>query len=464
MGLFSKKKEEPEVNEYIDDVTGIASIRIGSEYSSRMVKHLQDGDTTQPKGVNDTKINDTYLTSDLVHKCIEYLATTVSQVRFSVKQKGKDTNLLEPIKDKKLALMFDTAPNPYQTWGELLYIDTLATQLTGNSYITFEKVKGKYEMWAITNPQEMEVIVNETEGTVIGYKYNSLIDYSYDEIIHNRLPILGNNYYGASTIQSLLDQLFLEGYGTQDLIEFYKNSLVSTSILTSEQPLTKKQAKDLTETLGKDYNISKGMRHSLIVLPNNLSVKPLKMNPKEAMLLDSLNISEDRVLSAFKLHKMVLGGKIETYTHNIDDLLQLQFTNAIRPIINRVVDKIQSFLRRVTKNDKLVIEVDYSYLPEVKLAKLTNQDTARNLYVSGLCSLNEAREILGLPAIDAELANQNHLPSFLVGTDLHTIQNLTPEVIDKIRNSVDGTSTNNDTMNTDILGGANTGKQDKIDV
>jgi hypothetical protein len=127
------------------------------------------------------------------------------------------------------------------------------------------------------------------------------------------------------------------------------------------------------------------------------------------------------------------------------------------------VDKLQSFLRRVTNNQKLVIEVDYSNLPEIKLAKLVHQDTARNLYVSGLCSLNESRGILGLPPIDAMLANENHLPSYLIGTDLFTIQNITEESIQTIRDNLQAAnSNNNDTKNTDALGGKNTGKQDKI--
>jgi HK97 family phage portal protein len=439
---------------------GTASIGFGSSYTTRTVKHL-DNYTDIPKGVTDTSVNSTFTTSDLVHKCVDYLASTVSQVRFNVKQKSPNGNLLEPIRDKKLINLFDTAPNEYQTWSELLYIETLSTQLTGNSYITFEKVKGSYEMWAINSPQDMEVTLNKQDGLIAGYLFNGKVEYTKDEVIHNRLPVLGNDYYGVSAIQSLIDQLLLEGYGTQDLIKFYKNGLVSSSILTSEQPLTKNQANELTKSIGKDFTINGDKRQSLIVLPNNLSVKPLRINPNDAMLLDSLNISEDRILSAFKLHKMVLGGTLDAYTHNIDALLEMQFTNAIRPLISRFIDKLQAFLRRVTKNDKLVIEPDYSNLPEIKLSKLVHTDTARNLYVSGLVSLNEGRAILGLPSVDAELADQNHLPSFLVGTDLHTIQNLTPETIGKIRSQVEG-SDNKQEVTTDKLGGKNNGKDDKV--
>jgi len=459
MSLFNWSKEVPTA----PDNLGGASIPFGSTYTTRTVKHLAGSDASATPAASDMGVDDTYTTSDLIYKCVEYIASTISQLKLDIKQESKDGNILEPIKDKKLQALFDNSPNDYQTWSELLYIDALATQLTGNSYLTFEKVKGKYEMWVITTPQKMQIQVDKVSGIVTGYKHGDLVEYSTDEIIHNKLPTLGNNYYGTSAIQALIDQLLLEGYGTQDLIKFYKNGLTGTSILTSEQPLTKNQSKELTDTLSKDFNISGKSRQSLIVLPNNLSIKPLRINPAEAQLLDSLTISEDRVLSAFKLHKMALGGKIDTYTHNINELLELQFSNAIRPRINMFVDKLQSFLRRVTNNQKLVIKVDYSNLPEIKLAKLVHQDTARNLYVSGLCSLNEARDILGLPSIDAMLANENHLPSYLIGTDLLTIQNITEESIQTIRDNLQAVNGNtNDIKNTDALGGKNTGKQDKV--
>jgi len=459
MGWFSKDKTTVATEETKEEHIGVGVSEFGSNFTSRTARHLKSSNVSTPKGSNSSTVNDTFITSDIVHKCVDYIAKQTSQVRFNVKQIDKKTGKPVDVKDKKLMALFKTVPNDYQTWGELLYLDTLAQHLTGNSYITFEKVKGKYELWCIAEPQEMEVVVDKEDGLITGYVFNSLVEYDKSEIIHNKNMILGNNYYGASTITSLIDTLTMEGYATEDIIKFYENGLVSTSILTSEQPLTPKQANDLTSELSLKYGMKNGKRHSLIVLPNNLSIKPLRLSPQEAMLLDSLGITHDRVLSTFHLHRMVLGGDIESYTHSIDELVNLQFTNAVRPVINKFRENLEAFLRRTLKNMDLIIEVDYSNLPEVQLAKLVHHEKARTLYTSGLASLNEARSILGFPSIDAELADQNHLPEFLLGSSLHTIQNLSADDIQSLREQ--NTMTDTDLKATDNLGGTNTGKKDK---
>lgn len=457
MGWIFKDKPE-EVSEQSNyEALGVGLTTFGSSYTSRTVQHLKDASTSQPTSASSARANTTYLTSDIVHKCAEYIAKNVSQVRFDAMQRDKKTGQLVPIKDKKLKSLFSTYPNEYQTWTDLLYIDTLAQLLTGNSYLTFEKVSGKYEMWAITFPQEMQV-TTDGNGLIDGYVFNGKIDYTRDEIIHNKNNILGNGYYGASVLESLTDTLTMEGYATQDLIKFYENGTISTSVLSSEHPLTKKQAEELSVDLNKKYSMTSGKRHSMIVLPNNLSVKPLRLSPKEAMMLESLDITEDRILSAFHLHKMVLGGEVESYTHSIDSLVQMQFTNAIRPIIYRIRDNLEAFFRRTLRSEDIVIVPNYDNLPEVSTAKLVHFDKARTLYTSGLATLNEARQVLGLPPIENDYANKNFVPEYLIGSNYMTVQELNDAMINDLREQ---TKIQDKQMSTDALGGANDKKGDK---
>jgi len=434
-----------------------------SGISTRTVTALKGMFTSNTRN---SRINEesTYATSDLVHSCVGYIGKQVSQVRFNpIEIVDKSQNKSIPVKHKLLQAMFTGQPNPYQTWNAFNTIVSHSLSLYGNAFISFEKIKGRYELWAIQDPKAVSVILDE-DGLPEGYLVGEEITYSTEEMLHIKSTTLGSGVYGLSPLSPLFDQLAIESYATTDIKDFYKNSLVSTSLLTSEQPLTKKQAAALTESIGEQYKISKG-RHSLIVLPNNLSVKGLRLSPKESLLLESLDVAEDRILGLYSLHKMLVGGNIESYTHNLSELMNVQFASAIRPVVFDIQAELEAFLQRVLKKPNLVIEVDFSRIPEVKLALLTHMESARSLYISGVGSLNESRKILGLPRIeDSELADQNHLPSFLIGSDLNTIQNLDAESIKKIQESnreVTGSTPVDTPSTTDPMGGKNTGKKDK---
>jgi len=48
-------------------------------------------------------------------------------------------------------------------------------------------------------------------------------------------------------------------------------------------------------------------------------------------------------------------------------------------------------------------------------------------------SLNEARDILGLPPITDEYADKHFLPQYLIGSNFVTIEELNTDTIDKLR-------------------------------
>ena len=146
-----------------------------------------------------------------------------------------------------------------------------------------------------------------------------------------------------------------------------------------------------------------------------------------------MTLSEDRILRAFKLHRTVLGGNIDAYTHDMLGLSTVQFNHAVRPIINMLRDKIEMTLRLKLKKDDLHIDIDYKNLPEISRALTVHTDVARSMYASGLATLNESRELIGLPTLQDPLANENFLPEFLHGSSLMSIQSLDESQLDTIR-------------------------------
>lgn len=426
-------------------VRGSGSISFGRPISTRATSALKDIGGTTSNAATDTSYNSYSTTSDLVYACMAYISDNVSQVRFNVGTRNKSTGKIEDYKDKLLLDMFKTYPNEYQTWTELLAQESLSLMTAGNSYTTFEKNKGKYEMWNLLPPQEITPVTDTKTGMIKSYNYGSSISYKRDAILHNKLPSITSFHMGDPILTPLLDQLKLEAYATNDLVQFYDNSSVGSTVLSSEQPLTQKQADDLTAKISNEYSTANSGRHKMFILPNNLRPTALRLSPKDAMVLESLTISEDRVLQVFKLHKSILGGASDniTYTHDMEALNEVVFNNAIRPHINRLRDAMEAFLRRVMKDPELVLTIDYSNIPEIHRAVLKHHETARALNVSGMLSLNEARGLLELPPIDAEYADRHFIAQHLIGSNFVTIEELNESTVPHLRdiNSTGSTTT-----------------------
>lgn len=435
--------------------TAVSITPISNEVTTRATKALQANGSSIAQTSKDTSYNLYMTTSDLVYACVTYIADNLSQVRFDIGTVDRTTGTVTVHKDKALVELFNTYPNEYQTWTQLWAQETQSTLLSGNSYTTFEKNKGKYEMWNLLPPQDIQAELNPKTGMIKNYMLGKNIKYKKEDILHNKLPSITSFHTGSPILEPLLDQLKLEAYATKDLTQFYENSSIGSFVLSSDQPLTLKQTEDIIVKLQREYSMDSGNRHKMFVLPNNLTPVPLRVSPKDSMILDSLNIAEDRVLQVFKLHKSILGGASDNihYTHDMEALNETIFNNAVRPHVNRLKDTLQAFLQRRFQDPDLVVTVDYSNIPEIHRAVLKHYETARTLNVSGIMSLNEARDVLSLPPIMEDYANKHFLPQYLIGSNFVTIEELNETTVKELRQVNNPTPGDTATGSDDPLGG-----------
>ena len=360
--------------------------------------------TTQEEG--------SYATSDLIYACVDYIASTASQAGLQIHEKDAEGKLT-PIKDKKIVRLFGYAPNDFYTWGDFIDLAVKSYLLSGNTYMTYEKNGSNLEMWCLTPPSKVTV-VPDRKNYVTGYMYNDEVAYKVDEVCHWKNNTVSNEFYGQSAIKPLLDALILEGYGTEDLKSFYENSSVGEGVLTSEFPLTVEQIDQLRDQFKGLYG-QEGSRHSAMIMPNGMTYSNITMSPKDSMLLESLEISEHRVLQSFHLNPLVVGGKLSTYTTNSRELQQMVFNGAVRPILYSMADNLTLFFKKLLKNDSIVVTFDFDRIPELADSMSDKAGNAKTLWSTGLATLNEARDMVGLPKVDHENANKNMIASYLFG-------------------------------------------------
>ena len=356
-----------------------------------------------------------YTNADLVFSCVSYAADTISQLKIrAFSNKG---GKLTPSKNKVLLQWLDQ-PNPYQSMSDILYIYAQSYFLAGNAYLTFEKVGSNYEGW-ILDPSKTKV-VPDAKKYLTGFIYADTIAYKDTEVLFFKNSVTNNEYYGQSYLAPLVDPLTIEGYGVDDLKAFYANSLVAQGLFTSEYPLTKDQIESLRLQFNSLYGQGGTERFGHILAPNGLKYQSLKLTPKDALLIDILQISEERIYKVFRLNPMLLGisGKNNSASGTgISELKKIYVNNFIRPIMHRLVKQWETSFRRILKDPTLVLECDYSNIPEVSNIIDEKIAAIKQAISMGVMSINEARETLGLEEIKGELASSHMLPSFLFGTE-----------------------------------------------
>ena len=363
------------------------------------------------------KEESTLSNSELVYACVDYITKAASQAVPRLYRYDKAGNKVK-IRNSKLNRWVET-PNPFYSWSDIIELAVQGLLLSGNSFLTFEEVGTEIETWFLTAPHMVNVVPND-EVFIEGYVYgeaNNAIAYGVDEIIHLKNPTLNNPYYGQPTIRPLFDTLVLEAMASDELNTFYKNSAILTGVLQSEYGLSSKQIETISNQFRSLYGRGGANRRGIATLPSGVTYKSIQATPRDAMILDTLNISEERVMRVFKLHPIVLGGSPGATTHT-RELMKTVFNTAVRPYLYKIQEQITHFLRQHKQFKGVYFEFDLDRIVELDTAYVNKAEAVVTVSNSGLMTPNEARDILGLPKIDDSRFDSFLIPQHLYGSNV----------------------------------------------
>jgi HK97 family phage portal protein len=402
MNIF-KKRTSTSTSPPIEENKNTSPLEIkASKANTKLVDNATN--TSTAREVN------SYNTADVVFSCVGYAADVASQVVFNIYEEKGGKKV--PTQNKQLQAWLEQ-PNPFLSMSELIYIYIQSYLLGGNAYLTFEKVGKNIESWVL-DPTKMQV-VPDPKKYISGYLFDDTIAYKPEEVIAFKNLTPANLYYGVSYIKPLVDMLSIESYGVEDLKSYYSNSLIAQGIFTSDMGLTTKQVEALRQQFEQLYGRGGNARYGHLIAPNNLTWKPIKSNPKDAMLLDSLRLSEDRIYKVFRLSRALLGEQISGNSMNIKELKKNYVNNFIRPLLYKMLKQWETFFKRVFKNTSITIETDYSNIPEISQVFDERVDNVRLGISTGVISVNEGRDLLNLDRIEGEYVDSYFSPAYLLG-------------------------------------------------
>jgi HK97 family phage portal protein len=402
MNIF-KKRTSTSTSPPIEENKNTSPLEIkASKANTKLVDNATN--TSTAREVN------SYNTADVVFSCVGYAADVASQVVFNIYEEKGGKKV--PTQNKQLQAWLEQ-PNPFLSMSELIYIYIQSYLLGGNAYLTFEKVGKNIESWVL-DPTKMQV-VPDPKKYISGYLFDDTIAYKPEEVIAFKNLTPANLYYGVSYIKPLVDMLSIESYGVEYLKSYYSNSLIAQGIFTSDMGLTTKQVEALRQQFEQLYGRGGNARYGHLIAPNNLTWKPIKSNPKDAMLLDSLRLSEDRIYKVFRLSRALLGEQISGNSMNIKELKKNYVNNFIRPLLYKMLKQWETFFKRVFKNTSITIETDYSNIPEISQVFDERVDNVRLGISTGVISVNEGRDLLNLDRIEGEYVDSYFSPAYLLG-------------------------------------------------
>jgi HK97 family phage portal protein len=443
----SKPKTEPTPVVSSSASTTTPIVQKVTHAQKELVTAYADGGNNLAKSKEENYLS----TSELIYSCVDYISKAASQATpllYTVNPKTKER---KPVKDKRLDAWI-RMPNPYWTWNDLIEVTIQGILLGGGSYLTHEMAQGSYETWFLGPPSSVNIIPDKSKY-IKGYIYNDKIPYKPEEVCYIKNPSLNNAYYGQPAVKPLLDTLLLEAESIDELRTFYKGSTILAGVLKSELPLTPEQIEDLREQFNSLYGAGGKFKRGTAVLPAKMDYKQIQASPRESMLLDSMEISETRVLRVFKLNALALGGE-HTATSHPQELMKSIFNTAVRPYLYKIEAQMTLFLQKKFKNPDLIFEFDFDKIVELETSLDTKSTAAKTLYSTGVATLNESRDLLGLPKLNTEYADNNVLASFLFGENFTYIQELTPEGRKAVQNAANtGNNPAGDAGSTDPQGG-----------
>lgn len=401
MGIFSIfKKEDKQPTNIIAQPLEYKTTR-----ASKLNLNISQEDVTQ--------YQDVFPQVDAVYSCVSFASDICSQIEFKLYKKTDSG--LEEYTHPALSTWLQQ-PNPFTSMSETIKVYIQSYLLTGKAFITFEKVGKQFEGWVL-NPAKIK-IVPHAKKFIEGFTYADSVAYKANEVLYFRNPVGTDLYGGLSPLATLVDALEIDGYASEDLKDYYKNSLVAQGIFSSEYPLTTDQTESLREQFKRLHSLGKSARHAHIIAPNNMKFTPMKVSPKDGLLLESLGITENKIYKVFRLPSVLVGDSFKNTNGTEVNALKVNYINSyIRPMLFQLTQNWTTAFRRILKEEDIVIVPDYSNIPEVNTALTEKIDSVKDAVSTGLLTRNEGRETLGFDRVkNAKYMDAIYAPAYLLGT------------------------------------------------
>ncbi len=329
-----------------------------------------------------------------VYACVSRISSAIADAEWHLYEKGKED---EKIIDHPILDLLHFV-NPYHTGMEMMEQSQTYVDLVGEAFwmIIKDRAKRPSELWVV-NPNKMKVVPHEKDY-IAGYVYQNgqeQIPLETENIIHIKLPNPRNPYRGVSPVASIMSDVEAERYSSSYNRSFFQNSAEPNGVIQFEGTLTDAQYERLRYQWNSQHR-GVNNAHKVAILEGGASWQGKQVSQRDMQFRDLRQMNRDVILGAFGMPLSILG---ISETVNRANAESSEFTFArwvVRPRLQRIRAKLNEQFVPMFGNDKLVLTFT-DPVPQNVERNLSVADTG---FKSGYVTRNEAREKLGLPAVE----------------------------------------------------------------
>lgn len=266
--------------------------------------------------------------------CVRVLAESVGSLSWITyerlsnggKRRASDNHAYHILHDRPNPLMSSMA------FRERIMKDLL---LHGNAYVYREYQQGRLDsLWPLVPVATRPII--STSGRSVRYRVTSSQgfdgDYSNQEIIH--VSALGDGIVGKSVIAYNTNSFALSMAEDEYAQNFYENGAYPGGVLEVDKALGKEGRQRLLK--GWESAYSKQGAHKVAVLEDGVKWKPMTVDPKDAMALESRKFQVSDIARMFRVPP-----------HMIADLDRATFSNIEHQSLEFVMHSLRPWLVRI---------------------------------------------------------------------------------------------------------------------
>jgi len=384
---------------------------------------MDSGKLSDEKSISSKLLNAFY---EWVYINITTLAEEVSKLEpelYKVVLKGGKYELVE-VETHPLLDLLDRF-NDTTTQSDGFYLTESHLDLTGDCFWYLENgASGEPTNIYILQPDKIELVIG-ADATVVGYKYKTIVDgktkevmYEPEEILHIKIPNPANQYRGHSVVEGIATTLDIDTNTLESSKSFYQNGMMSQFMLTTENKLTQDQLKKLKAEMKAAYGGTKNF-WKVPIFGGGIKPQTIQMTSRDAQQIDQQAWLRDKIMAAFKNTKASLGITEDVNRANAESTLLNWKQSTIKPKMCRIVDALNEYLVPLY-GDNLVLGFK-DPVPEDMTRKVAD---AKELYVSGIITQDEAREMVDYDALTESqkpVADEDNPPKALQSINLKKV-------------------------------------------
>lgn len=365
----------------------------------RLDKGTESTPVTSNGSESNTVVNaETALKLSTVWACVRLRSETIASLPLHLRDDNK-----EIAKNHSLYRILHDSPNADMTASEFWEAMVASLDLWGNAYALIHRTKDKKTVVALDILDPEAMTVSRSKSGEIKYFYDKKGedggDYPEDEILHIKgftldgLVGLSPIRYQAQTMGAQMDA------NAAATSEFQNNLKAGGFLKTGDKQLTKEQRALLRQNLaefGLPENAGKWM-----VLESGMepaSAASIRINPKDAQLLESRYFGIEEICRTFKVPPQLIyhTDKASSWASSLEQMNLGFLSYSLHPVLVRIEQTITKKL--LNPADRL------KYKPKFSVEGLLRADSnGRANYYSqmlqnGVMTRNEVRALEDLPS------------------------------------------------------------------